>query len=322
MSMTAPRATAGKGCLGNGKHIESTPTPRRVGWWKARPTGAVVVTLPLFVSGMGAAAAAEPSYRFELLMSRNNDVCTHMTLVLNRTFKEMWSAPPLLSVADSNYGHGSRFSFPTLLGVTATPSDTFAMRYSRQPSSTEFDAIDWQEGLVSTDEASNAPGGPRIASTRHVLIAHFDFDNDGAADTVIKYGFSPGYSAMAYGSGGDGQNAERLAVWRGKNVSIDDTPSWNALLASADDVVKRPVLANASYLRPFIYKNITYAVEYSIDLGPNFDATEKPPYRPRGETMRVVNFAAKSIMSAGGPPSWRPSNVCSFRVVQTSSSGN
>lgn len=91
-------------------------------------------------------SAVQPEYSFALIEDRQPDLCGHMQIVFDQHFKHMWPDPDFTKPFDVIFSANSEFAFPLL---PSTPHDwrlTMAMRYSKVPSSPEFDAIPWHEG--------------------------------------------------------------------------------------------------------------------------------------------------------------------------------
>src|SRR5882757_273553 len=114
-----------------------------------------------------------PTYQYRLLdpSQGKNPVCAHVRETLNRNFTDLWNTDPIWSNTDDpRYAADSKYAFPRLAGVEHNARATFDMRLSKVPTSAEFDAIAWKE-------ARGSSGGQ--ATQKPVLIAYFDFDNDG-----------------------------------------------------------------------------------------------------------------------------------------------
>lgn len=96
------------------------------------------------------------TYRFDLMMSKSDQVCKHMGGVFNWSFTRMFD----------------------LRGFSQKQKELLGPIESNYPSSEEFDAVSWQyPKLFMFTE-----GGP----LHHLPVAEFDIDNDGKEETVIK----------------------------------------------------------------------------------------------------------------------------------------
>ncbi|HEY1214040.1 MAG TPA: hypothetical protein VGE93_10465, partial [Bryobacteraceae bacterium] len=196
-----------------------------------------------------------------------------------------------------------RYDFPRLPGVVRDTRMTFEMRYSKVPSSPEFDAIGWQEGRALIGEPNESGGNKPLP----ILVAYFDIDNDGSLDTVVKTGFNSGYSRMANGKS-NWLNDEYLVVWRGVRV---DFSQLRHVWPRKDELpdAKWPFTENGTYLRPFLYAGRTYLASYEIDLGENYDAM-----LPK-ETMSIIELSYTGASSNfTHQPVWDHKLVCRYRM--------
>ena len=247
------------------------------------------------------------TYRLQNSQDAQNPVCAHTIEVFNRDFSALWDTDRW-SATDANFAADGKYAFPRIKGVEHQEGVTSDMRFSKIPSSPEFDVIPWSEGraVISLQQ----PPVP-------ILMAYFDFDNDGHIDTVIKLGFNRGYDYTTY-SGNVFQ--EYLVVFRGKQVAAQ--PILNLQLAPVPGE-ETPVIANATYERPFVYQGRTYVAQYDEDLGSDFDAGKKPPYKPISETMTILSYTfSGSTEPTTGKPNWDQKTLCTFSMLQTDISGH
>ena len=263
--------------------------------------------------------AKEPVYNYKLGMSKNKDLCVHMLDVFNTKFRRLWDVDILTSDDDPRYGPTSRYAFPTLPGVTHTSRMTFDLAYSRVPTSTEFDAVDWWEGRATLGRPLEDGTQSTETSGIPILVAQFDFDNDGQIDTVIKYGSGAGYRHMVYGKGASGLFAESIVVWRGRRWQPLPGAAFASIIGIANRANDRPIAATESYFRPFIFRGRTYVATYDVDLGPNGSAMERSPFRPANETMKVETYElAPERASSADVPAWKKTVICRFSMIQVS----
>ena len=251
-----------------------------------------------------------PAYRYVLKEDRNPTVCKHMLVVFNRRFSDPWAAPPRPWSKDTerNYSAGSRYAFPRLPGVEHSTMATYEMRFSAQPTSPEFSAVPWKEGIA-------VPGGCPAARVctgqgpEPILIAHFDFDNDGTVDTVIRNQFFRGYRAAH-------PAFEYLTVWRNQVFTIPGIADiWK--LSHPKNHALTPIVTFGTYLRPFVYANRTYVAEYVRRFG--HVAASGSPFRPDREDMLVHEYSfAGQRERITGRPLWTVRNVCDFAMNQLS----
>lgn len=268
-----------------------------------------VIGALFFHTQLGYAGDRTPRYTYKLQNPQDaqNPVCAHMTEVLNRDFPALWDTGRW-SATDPNFAADGKYAFPRLKGVEHQGRATFDMRLSKIPSSPEFDVIPWSEGRAVL--SLQQPPVP-------ILLAYFDFDNDGHIDTVIKLGFNRGYDYTTY-SGNVFE--EYLVVFRGKQLAAQ--PILNLQLAPVSGE-EAPVTANATYERPFVYQGRTYVAQYDEDLGSDFDAGKRPPYKPIGETMAILSYTfSGSTEPTTGKPNWDQKTLCTFSMLQTDNSGH
>lgn len=245
-----------------------------------------------------------PTYRYILKDSRNTALCGHMLHVFNTKFTHLWDFPPIFAHAgDPVYSAHSVYAFRMLPHSRHSSESTFIMRYSKVPTSAEFSAIPWEEGRAT---AGGCPPGGTCPSDNipiPILVAHFDFDNDGTVDTVIKDGFSVGYPWAPHQQGWD--YSEHLLVWRAQLLNISDTPSlWTLEHPSAKSLT--PITLTGSYLRPFVYAGKVFVASYETDS-------------PSREHMYVERYSFTGRkQDITGWPEWSATKICDFRMQQLS----
>ena len=255
-----------------------------------------------------ASGGVGPAYTYEIDVSNNPDVCNHMLRVFNTCFKNLWDAPPLGVDDVPNYSAAGKYAFPRLQGVEHDTRMTFDMRYSKLPSSKEFDAVTWKEGRITNGN----PGVKQYSAP--VLIGHFDINNDQKTDTVLKVGFMPGYDYLI-GPKRNGHFLEYLIAWSDENVRLSDKSSlWelqNGGLAS-----EWPTPINATYMRPFIYKQRSYLARYFMDGGDNGREFYTRPFHGK-EIMSVLEFNfSKKHDQLTRKPEADLNLVCSYSMKQ------
>lgn len=242
-----------------------------------------------------------PIFRYTLIKDRNPVMCKHMLRVFNDKFNHPWDAPLLTSYTnDPNYSATSKYAFPLLPGVKHSTKATFEMRFSAWPTTPEFSAIHWKEGRV-------APGGCPAGQVcpgegpQPILVAYFDFDNDGTVDTVIKSTFDP--SPLG----------DTLEVWRGQVLKISGTPNlWG--LEHPQNKELTPIMMSGPYLRPFIFHGITYVASYdSTSISPSGDEPGSPAYLVR-EDMLIERYRFAGWKDRIGRPEWSSDTVCDLRM--------
>jgi len=106
------------------------------------------------------AMAFDITYRYELVVGRDREVCRHMLGIYRKEFRRPW--------ADRAASLGNR------------DEELWETQYARFPKIAEFDAIRWKAHPYQT------------SLRRTALFAEFDLDNDGANELVVHLGFFTG----------------------------------------------------------------------------------------------------------------------------------
>ena len=260
------------------------------------------------LAAMGYARAEDRAYHFVLGTDRDTALCKHMYQVFNDRFRQPWRDEVDLAL----YAEGERYAFPRLPWVPHSDEMTIDMRFSRQPTSPEFEAISWREGRAMAGTADSGGNTPFP-----VLIAYFDFDNDGHVDTVMKETFMTHYQYRAGWNGARGP--EYLLVWPGERKEFASMPSMWEL---QNEVPKnmRPILSEGLHQRPFIYGGQAYVAKYEQDWG-HSEVVGEVPWYPLGETMRIVTYASGAkTTDSDDNTRWIEHTVCEFQMKPIHSS--
>jgi hypothetical protein len=247
-----------------------------------------------------------PTFHYTLKEDHSPLVCKHMLRVFNAKFVHPWDAPELVSrFNDPPYSAAGRYTFPRLPGVQHSISATFKMRFSAWPTSPEFTAIHWKEGR---DINSRCPQGQSCTGegATPILVAYFDFDNDGSADTVIKSAFnSDKYSTL-----------DILEVWRGQGLKQSGALSLRALEHPQNKNLT-PVVVSGLHLRPLIYRGMTYVASYKSHFAPTHGQEYEPSsdsIHPIREDMLVERYRFTGQKDRTGQPEWTAETVCDLRI--------
>lgn len=242
-----------------------------------------------------------PTYRYILKDSHNPALCAHMLHVFNTKFAHLWDAPPIwASEGDPVYSARSVYAFPMLPHLKHDSESTFLLRYSKVPTSKEFSAIPWQEGRALMGGCPRGGTCPSDNIPIPILVAHFDFDNDGRVDTVVQEGYSTGYPWAPSQQGGAGVY---LIVWRSQMLTISDTPSLWALTHPSTKSLT-PITLDGPYLRPFVYRRKVFVASYETDS-------------PSQEHMFVKSYSFTGRkQDITGRPEWTATSICDFRMKQ------
>jgi len=273
----------------------------------------LIACVLLFWIGLNAFAFASDldRYRYVLEKSTNDKVCRHMRNVYNGHFSYPFKRPGLTALRndpnDTAYGPNGRYTFPKLPGVTHENRKTLDMSYSRLPSSSEFDAIEWREGRYRFVEPSGNDHGDQP-----MLVAEFDIDNDGRVDTVIKTSFMLAYD----GSSGHGGEDTLRVLERG---AIDLTqPVTSEMFYRHQSGKKKPVMISGPYwsrlIRPFLFEGIVYLSAYEQIWG----GGESRSFGTRldGEYMNVLRYRSGSERLAPGEWSELEADlICRVRMI-------
>jgi hypothetical protein len=251
------------------------------------------------LSGATGAVIKGPIFRYTIKEGRKSSVCKHMVRVFNDKFSHLWDAPPLPWLkSDHDYSAHSEYAFPRLPGVEHSTKATFEMRFSAWSTSPEFSAIHWKEGRAVP---GGCPAGKVCAGegSMPILVAYFDFDNDGSIDTVIKSAFHNGKYFPV----------DILEVWRGQKLKIAGTPSlWD--LEHPQDKKLAPISLWGTYLRPFIYNGVTYIAAYD----PNFGNESPPPWYSMRKDMLIERYYFAGQKDQIGRPEWSSDTVCGLQM--------
>lgn len=207
----------------------------------------------------------EEIYRYELEVNNDPTVCQHMGKVYNAYFRQPWKHH---GSGSKEYEEGGLYTFPKLPGVEHFARTAFVMRYSKWPSSPEFDAIPWREGrhiIALEPNSSSSPyaylfkdktqynkQGQPLGS---LLVADFDIDNDGQAETIVKNDFMIGAPQWEFHSGDEFHLFPKGSF---------DPWSFNTanFLAQYRAVGILPRKLGEFMTRPFILNGMTYLSSY------------------------------------------------------------
>jgi hypothetical protein len=262
------------------------------------------------------ASAVESEYSFTLIEDHQPDLCGHMKIVFDQHFKHMWSDPELTKPFDVIFSASSDFAFSLL---PSTPHDwrmTMAMRYSKVPSSPEFDAIQWHEGHAIFGRGPD-PSANVNAASQPYLVAHIDIDNDGTIDTIVKIGFTRGYSWL-FSRNEEAGTGEMMLIYR--NTNIDETaPTTISELMSGGGKYGKPSIINASLIRPFIYVGKTYFATYGQGFGESRTKRSRDNVKrsvPPHEQMVVSSLTYTDKLDNLGRSKWTWDALCTFDMDQ------
>lgn len=265
------------------------------------------------VSDVSKVVVRGPVYRYSIKEGAHVGVCTHMLRVFNNNFTHLWNAPPMpWSKTDLTYSANSKYAFPLLPGVRHSTRATFEMRFSAQPTSPDFSAIHWKEGM-------GTPGGCPAGAVcpgeepEPILVGHFDFDNDGTVDTVIQQAFFRGYRLAS-------KSQQYLIVWRNQMLTIQGVADlWK--LSHPKNPALNPIIMLGMYFRPFSYMKHTYVAQYVQDFGEPEGANVEPvpiPWTqpPRHEDMLIQQYSFAGKRDGIGRPKWTIDTICDFKMTK------
>jgi hypothetical protein len=264
------------------------------------------------------ASAAEPEYSFKLTKDRQADLCAHMKIVFDKDFQHMWSDPILTQPPETIFSGESAFAFSLLPAVQHDWRMTMAMRYSKVPSSREFDEIPWHEGHAVFGGDATDPSSLAMTSLQPYLIAHLDIDNDGTDDTLIKIAFTRGYSWL-FSQGEAAGSGDMLLIYH--NIKIDEgAPTTISEMINGTEKYGKPSVINASLVRPFIYSGKPYFATYAQGFGEpktkqslNNLKKDVPPH----EQMLLSSLTYVDRLDRLGRPEWTWNVLCQFDMNQS-----
>ncbi|HIJ90692.1 MAG: hypothetical protein OEV89_07980 [Desulfobulbaceae bacterium] len=197
----------------------------------------------------------EEIYRYELEVNNDATVCQHMGKVYNAYFRQPWKHH---GSGSKEYEEGGLYTFPKLPGVEHSARAAFAMRYSKWPSSPEFDAVPWREGqsaIIIPPGTSLYNSPPDKVQYSCVLIADFDIDNDGRVETVVKDDFMGGGPQTEFHSG------DSFSIFTRGSIDPATLTSNDRFSQYRTDGIQPRHLAEFM-ARPFIFNGRTYLSGY------------------------------------------------------------
>lgn len=219
----------------------------------------------LFCGLNGCCYASAEQYNYRLEESQDKGVCEHMTEVFNRNFKTPWDRGGVtLSSNPTFFNRPYDKIFTRLPGVEYSKDFVFRMLLARYPSSTEFDAVIWNEGRVYYPDSAK-PGALRESP---ILVTQIDIDNDGKKEWVVKadfmqrpptnhvsdagdYDYTGSDSVIIFPVGGFDSTVPLMS----KELVYGQKPGYAPRKLDDDETLQ---------LRPFIYKGITYVAAYQV----------------------------------------------------------
>lgn len=164
------------------------------------------------------------SYRYELVLNKNDKVCKHMKQVFDEKFARPFDL----------YGFSEKQTRETLFPI-----------YSHYPSSDEFEMVVWRN-LNVVREKTDGTTFPWI-----VPIAEFDIDNDGEAEVVIKDDWF----------NGERDSQETILIFKRDEIDPKQLTKWSELVGQPG---KRPrAIGNGErIIRTFIFDGMSYLMMY------------------------------------------------------------
>jgi len=163
------------------------------------------------------------SYRYELVLNKNDKVCKHMKQVFDSSFARPFDL----------YGFSRKQKEEVLFPIE-----------SHYPSSDEFEAISWKN-LMVIDELH----GQKFSSP--LPMAQFDIDNDGEADVVFK---SVWFS-------GEKDSTESLVFFKKGEIDPNKLSEWGEIYGQPGNR-PRVIGFAARIIRPFILDKVSYLMMY------------------------------------------------------------
>lgn len=228
-------------------------------------TGSVLIFCGLVTSLIPALASLPggefATYRYELLMSKNDEVCKHMGEVYNNKFARLFDY--------------RKFPKTEQLGSGAMPP--LASKY---PSSAEFEAVSWQYPRIFTDDGKKSFALP---------VAEFDIDNDGKKEIVIKTQFFDGTP--------DGN--EMLRIFKQGQLDLQRAVTWKELSTGQGNKDRPGILQWGAIMRPFMLNGTSYISVYNFSA-PKSPVRKGAVHQPP-QTMEVKKYIRGSLYQEDNP---------------------
>jgi hypothetical protein len=198
---------------------------------------------------------------------------------------------------DPAYGPNGLYAFPKLPGVIHSNRMTVEMSYSRQPTSREFDAVQWREGRYRHIHGGIDNGdGP-------MLVAEFDIDNDGLKEIVIKAGFMRNYFPSESGKVAGGE--DHLFVFEKDAIDLSKPTTSMSFYGGQDGKPKPAWISrseNARYrlIRPFVFEGVAYLSGYEQVWSKAFDPNDLQEYLDvvrysKADTARLLDISSSEF---------------------------
>lgn len=196
----------------------------------------------------------EQIYRYKLEQNQDNQVCSHMLNVYNKNFKEPWNNQKFPRVKLEGY-------FQRMPSVDYNQEIAQKMIYSRFPTSTEFELINWQEGRAFLDTK------PEDRTLYPLLVANLDIDNDGSPEIVFKSSFMYWFAIQGLDADdmGDG---DRLTIYPAGGFHFNGIVDLGDIRHGQQNGYK-PRDIEARQLRPFILNRTVYISRYETVYAEN-----------------------------------------------------
>ncbi|UCV05667.1 hypothetical protein [Dechloromonas denitrificans] len=290
-----------------------------------------LAVVSLFYGLTGAGYTQTELYKYRLEESKDRSLCVHMTQVFNQNFKAPWDRGVGAEGANPTvFGKPYDQIFERLPEVGFDRESTYEMLLSKFPSSPEFDAVKWKEGMVCYPEGGNED----ICHPHPMLVAEIDIDNDGHKEWVVKHSFMFKIPTKFVSDAGDedysGEDGLALFPKDGLDLTM---PLTLKQLVHGQKSGRQPRLLDlkvALQLRPFAYKGKTYLSAYQIVLDDkNLSPKKHPPYQlyPDREYMNILRVLAGGKRLEGQIiETANTESVCRIRMIMlnnnTVSEGN
>lgn len=246
-------------------------------------------------------AGEDDAYHYKLIVNHDNAVCTHMAHVYKRYFRR-----PFQYTRDKHEYVKNGGVLPELLpGGNDDSSTFFRIASSLQPTSPEFNAIDWKLGALILPGASDMP--------QPFLAANIDLFNNGQLETLIKSLFMACYKpGCAYGHG------DELSIFRYGVINFETAPLKEQTVLNGEDG-RRPLALDGEYshprcnlTRPFIYGGKIYISCYRQTWIKDYMNMNNNT--PDFEYMDVLRYMGIAKLQ-NGQGKIRKQTLCQFRMT-------
>jgi hypothetical protein len=237
-------------------------------------------------------------YRYTLMRNKAPEVCRHMLGVYNKHMQTPWLPNAYSAEA---FAEHSKYAYPKLPGVAHDSKMTFDMRYSRLPTSREFDALDWREGRYLLT------GGDGKTTERPMLVTEADIDHDGDIDVLVKISFMARYT---HNAGRDGTYGGQDSIYVLSKRHYERIMADTSALPNLAEFVKGAavLLMFGETIRPFILNGVVLIATYEQIWKNRANAK----LNPDAEQIRILKYKRGTAFPGPGQSDIDAEALCRF----------